>query len=271
MTATAREMWRRAAIAGLVLFLVSMVPGPMGDLRAEQPPVPRLTQYVTDQTGSLSWEQIAQLNSKLEQFEKTTSTQIVVLLVPTLGDYAVEEYALKVAELNKIGREGKDNGALLLIAKNERRVRIEVGYGLEGALPDILSGQIVRKEIGPRFAAGDFYGGIDAGVEAMMKATRNEYTADPESSGRSVRSILPMLVILFVFFMIMSRMVRSRRRFLRSGSPFGGPGGFPPIGGGWGGGRTGGWGGGSFGGGSGGGGFSGGGGSFGGGGASGSW
>jgi uncharacterized protein len=118
---------------------------------------PRISQYVTDLTATLTAGESAALNAKLEQFDRETSTQIVVLMVHTIGDLPIEEATLKVAELNKVGKKGKDNGVLLFIAKDDRKLRIEVGYGLEGALPDILAGQIIRKEIGPRFREGDYY------------------------------------------------------------------------------------------------------------------
>ena len=228
---------------------------------AQEPAVPALKTYSTDLTGTLSWDQIESLNQKLRQFDDSTSSQLVVLMIPTLGSSSLEEYALKVAELNRIGRKGKDNGILLLIVKNDRRIRIEVGRGLEGALPDALSGIIIRREIGPRFSEGDFYGGIDAGVGAIILATRNEYKAEPEGRKHTTVNMLPILIVFFVVFMIL-------RMSFRRGGFIGGPrtrswGGFPPIGGGWGGG--------GFGGGGSGGGFSGGGGSFSGGGASGSW
>jgi uncharacterized protein len=231
---------------------------------AEEFTPPKLTQYVTDQTGTLQGSEISAISAKLEQFDRETSTQIVVLMVSTIGDSPVEEASLKVAETNKIGRGGKNNGILLFIAKDDRKVRIEVGYGLEGVLPDITSGQIIRHEIIPRFRGGDYYTGIVAGVESIMLATKNEYKAESKGQGRGGFPV-PLIVLLVIGFVILSRIGRG-------GGPFSGVGGrrggwpifFPPMGGGWGGGSSGG-------GGFGGGGFSGGGGSFGGGGASGSW
>jgi len=226
--------------------------------------IPKITRYATDLTGTLNASQLSELDRRLKAFDDSTSTQIVALMVPTIGQYAIEEYSLKVAELNKIGRKGKDNGALLLIAKDDRKFRIETGYGLEGALPDALSGLIMRREIAPRFREGDYYGGILAGVEAIMLAVRGEYTADVKDRKREKNPIglFPFLIFLFVLFTFI-RGIFGRRRL--SGRSYRGWGGIPPIIGGWGGG------GGSFGGGGGFGGFSGGGGSFGGGGASGSW
>ncbi len=219
----------------------------------------KLTRYVNDQTGTLLQGEMATLNSRLEQFETQTSIQVVVLMVPTIGDTPLEEASLKVAELNKIGRAGKSNGVLLFIAKDDHKLRIEVGYGLEGALPDITSGQITRNEIVPRFREGNYYGGIAAGVEAIILATKNEYKGEAREDSKRGFPV-GMIIAIFVVLMILSR--RGRRG---GGPPFIF---FPPMGGGR---SSGGFGGGGFGGFGGGGGFSGGGGSFGGGGASGSW
>jgi uncharacterized protein len=215
-------------------------------------PVPDLKHYATDLSGTLSAEQVSQLDQLLASFDKATSTQVSVLMIASLNGGDIEEYSLRVAEANKIGRKGKDNGALLLVVRNDRKARIEVGYGLEGSLPDALAGQIIRQEIGPHFRQGDYYGGLRAGVEAIMSATKNEYQAEPVS--RTGRRTSPGFFVVIVIMVIILRLVRRRSRGIFWG---GGP---------WlGGGGGGGWGGGS------GGGFSGGGGSFGGGGASGSW
>lgn len=224
--------------------------------------IPSLHDYVTDLTGTLSAGELAAMNQRLRLFEDSTSTQIVVVILPTIGQDVLEEVSLKVVEANKVGQEKQDNGALLLIVKNDRLLRIEVGYGLEGVLTDALSAQIIRHEIVPRFREGNYAAGVDAGITAIMKATRNEYTADPKSPKGKKDFSVNVLVFMIFLFIIISRF-RRRRRFL------GGI--FPPIGGGWGGGGSS-WGGGIGGGGGfGGGGFSGGGGSFGGGGSSGSW
>ncbi len=226
---------------------------------AQEFQAPRLTKYVTDLTGTLDAGQVSSLEARLEEFDQKTSTQVVVLMVPTIGSSSLEDASLRVAELNGIGRKGKDNGVLLFIAKGDKRVRIEVGYGLEGALPDALSGMIIRHELAPKFREGDYFGGIDAAVTAILQATQGEYTAKPDER-KPRRGIDPSQLIFFAVILI-SFMRLFRRR--RSGIP----GGFW-----WWGGFPGGRGGGSFGGGGfGGGGFSGGGGSFGGGGASGSW
>jgi uncharacterized protein len=221
----------------------------------------KLFARATDFTGTLTAEELSALEAKLQAFEQATSTQLVVVVVPTVADESIEDVAYRVAETNGIGKKAKNNGVLLFIAKNDRRIRIEVGYGLEGVLPDILAGQIIRKEITPQFREGNYNGGINAGVDAIIAATKNEYKADDPAAGHSF-VISPFVVILLVLLFLF--LMRGRRRSLLGGLPLYGSGwgGFPRSGGG-------GWGGG-FGGG-GGGGFSGGGGSFGGGGASGGW
>lgn len=267
-------MSRSSTIILLLILCIALPPISLAQAdgaEAAEIPVPTLTRYATDMTVTLTANQVVMLNQKLEKFDQETSTQILILMIPTLPGTSVEDYALRVAEKNKIGREGKDNGVLLLVAKDDRKIRIEVGYGLEGALPDALSGTIIRREIGPKFREGDFFGGLNAGVEAIMLATKGEYKADPKGKDPKF-NLMTLLIILFVIFII-SRMFMSRRKYFGGGGGKSFPGpwiGFPPSGG-WSGGRRSGGFGGGFGGGGGGGGFSGGGGSFGGGGASGSW
>jgi uncharacterized protein len=234
-------------LVSLVLLLVGRPEGAAQDLRTLT-----LKTRVTDLTGTLRSQDVAELESTLRQFETQTSTQVVVVMIRSLGEEPIEEAAYEIARTNGIGQKGKDNGILVLIAKEDKQVRIEVGYGLEGVLPDILAGQIIRREMAPFFREGNYAAGIRAGIDAIIRATRNEYTAD-KSQRQSPRGSSPLLLILLFLFFVFSRMRRRR-------TPMIGP---------W----FGGWGGGGFGGsgGFGGGGFSGGGGSFGGGGASGRW
>lgn len=216
----------------------------------------KLSQRVTDLTGTLSPEEVITLESTLTEFEQATSTQLVVVLIPTTEGLPVEQVALAIAEGNGIGGKEKDNGVLLLIATGDRLVRIEVGYGLEGALTDVLSGQIIRREIIPHFREGRHYEGIRAGIDAIILATKNEYQAGPEPD--EFLSMLPFIIIFITTLLIFFAQARAHRR----GGFFGGPGWVY---------HTGGRGGSSWSGGGSGGGFSGGGGSFGGGGASGRW
>jgi len=211
-------------------------------------------------TGTLADGEKQLLTSRLRAFEDSTSTQIVVLMVPTIGDMSLEDYSLKVAELNQIGQKGKSNGALLFIAKDDHKVRIEVGYGLEGVLTDALTSIIIRREIAPRFRQSDYFAGISAATDAMMLASRGEYKADPKSKADDSFPIFPIIIfIIILVIVIRNASHRPRHYFGGFGSTM------------WGGSSGGGWSGGSsssFGGGSS---FSGGGGSFGGGGSSGSW
>lgn len=147
--------------------------------------VPPLKSRVTDLTSTLDAGQRQALEDKLAAFEAKKGSQIAVLLVPTTQPETIEQYGLRVAETWKLGRKGVDDGALLVVAKEDRRLRIEVGYGLEGALNDAIAKRIVSDIITPRFKQGDFPGGIDAGVDAMVKVIDGEpLPAPPE--GRAV-------------------------------------------------------------------------------------
>lgn len=232
-----------------------------------------LSKYVVDETGTLTQSELNSLLKKLENFDKETSTQIVVYMISSLNGETIEDVSYKIAEKNKIGRKGKNNGVLILIAKNDRMLRIEVGYGLEGVLTDAYTTQIRTREMNPSFKAGNFYEGINKGVDAIIAVSKGEYKADKKKSndGTGLTCLgLPVFIILvfgIIFFsIIMSILGRifgwSRNTYYggrRRGSGFWGGGFFGGGGSSWGGG------GGGFGG------FSGGGGSFGGGGSSGSW
>lgn len=222
--------------------------------------VPELKTRVTDLSGTLTSNEKTSLEARLQELETTDSTQIAVLIIPSLEGESLESYSIRVVEAWKLGQKGKDNGALLLIALNDRKVRIEAGYGLEQVLTDLKSGRIIRNEITPRFKAGDYYGGIDAGITAIIQTVHGTYKGNPESEkGRSGsgNAFLPLIFIFIPLLWILSKISQ------KSGRGSGGFGG-PFIGGGGGGFSSGGFGGG-------GGGFSGGGGGFGGGGSSGSW
>lgn len=147
-------------------------------------PIPPLTARVTDLTGTLASEQKAALDARLADFEREKGAQIAVLIVASVRPEAIEQYALRVVEAWKLGRQGVDDGALLLIAKEDRRMRIEVGYGLEGALNDATAKRIISETIAPRFKEGEFYGGINAGLEAMLGVVAGEPLPAPEEPAR---------------------------------------------------------------------------------------
>jgi uncharacterized protein len=142
--------------------------------------VPQLTGRVVDQTGTLSSGDIAQLTQKLADLQTRKGSQIAVLIVPTTDGEAIEQFSLRVAEAWKIGRKKVDDGALLVVAKNDRRLRIEVGYGLEGAITDVTSKRIIDEDITPRFKSGDFAGGISAGINRMIGLVNGEKLPEPE-------------------------------------------------------------------------------------------
>ena len=228
-----------------------------------QPEVPQLKYWANDFTNTLSQGQLNTLNNQLKTFQDSTSDQVVFLMISTLNNYPLEYYSMDVAQKNKIGTKEHDNGVLFLVVKNDRKMRIEVGYGLEGALPDALASSIVRNVVKPRFRNNDYYGGAKAGLSAIISAIKGEYTAERKPENEKKKT--PIGTILMIIFFIIMFFLRGGRRGLGSFIFLGGLAG---LGGGFGGGSRG---GGSFGGGSFGGGFSGGGGSFGGGGASGGW
>jgi uncharacterized protein len=229
--------------------------------------VPILKKYVTDLTGTLTPSQLNDLEFRLKTYEDTTSNQIVVLIISSLEGEDLFDFSQQVAEKNKIGQKDKDNGILILVVKNERKIRIEVGYGLEGVVPDAVASSIIRNIIAPYFKAGNYYEGLLKGIETLQDAIAGTYQAEKEKyKFDGLITAIVLIVFLLVFFSIVSGIRGSSK------------GGWIYYGGGWhsypkrrsiwgGFGGFGGFGGGGFGGG----GFSGGGGSFGGGGASGSW
>ena len=240
----------------------------------EAPNPPRL---VNDYTETLTPLQQQMLEHKLKNYDDTSSNQVVVVIVKTLNDYDPVEYATALGRKWGVGNKQFNNGVVFLIAKDDRKVFIAPGYGLEGALPDITCKQIIENEVVPNFKGNDFYRGVDEGTAAIMKAAAGEYQPPKGYADRGNKKGLPISFIIFgiivVVFIMISRggggggSFMSRRGYRDSGIPpiwwFPGGGGGSSGGGGWSGGGGGSSGGGGFGG------F--GGGSFGGGGAGGSW
>ncbi len=165
-----------------------------------QVPVPPIGGRVTDLTATLADGQKSALEQTLRSFEATKGSQVAVLIVPSTAPETIEQYALRVAEQWKLGRKNVDDGALLVVAKNDRTLRIEVGYGLEGALTDADCKRIISEIIVPRFRQGDFYGGITAGVDRILRVIDGEPLPKPEekrSGGiRGIGSFLPIMMIL---------------------------------------------------------------------------
>jgi uncharacterized protein len=241
--------------------------------QAQSPP-PAPAHYFNDYAGVVTPDVAARLDQKLKAFDDQTSSQIVVAVFPELPSPSLEDFTVRAAQAWRVGRSKLSNGAVLFVFVKDRKMRIETGYGLEGALPDATAHRIIDERITPAFRNNDYAGGLEAGIDAMMAATRGEYTASPAparggGSGGFGSSFFLVLLVLFIVI-AMSRSGRRGRTYGRRGYWGGGPWWWGGGGGGFGGGSFGG-GGGGWGGGGGGGGFSGGGGSFGGGGASGSW
>ncbi|WP_311275307.1 TPM domain-containing protein [Methylobacterium sp. WCS2018Hpa-22] len=248
-------------LAFVLVVLAGMVLLARGEALAAEPTFPSLSGRVVDAAGILKPDEISALEAQLKAYEEKTSDQVVVATVPNLQGLTIEDYGNRLFRSWAIGQSKTNNGALLLVAPNDRKVRIEVGYGLEGALTDALSKVIITTSITPRFKTGDYGGGIKAGIDAMLSILsgdaeewqrRGKVRSDEAEPSHVIGFIILFLLILFVVY----RMNRGR--------PGGGfiilPG---PSSGGWSGGVSGGFGDG--------GGFSGGGGSSGGGGASGDW
>jgi len=249
----------------VILFLLVCASALAGEVI---PPAPQ--HYFNDYAHAVSADTAARLDQTLENFERQTSEQILVAVYPTMqSDSSIEDYTVRVARSWQVGQKDKNNGAVLFVFVNDHQMFLEVGYGLEGALPDALCKRIIDEQISPRFKAGDYDGGLTAGVQAIIAATKGEYQGSGQTvaethyqsynnDGRDFLNLIKIIILIAVLYLFISKIWR------------GGGGGFIYTGGGWSGGS---WGGGGFSSGGGGflGGFSGGGGSFGGGGAGGHW
>jgi uncharacterized protein len=167
--------------------------------------IPALTGRVVDQTATLTPDQAAALEQKLKAFEDHKGTQIAVLIVPTTEPETIEQFSIRVAEAWKIGRKKIDDGALLVVAKNDRTLRIEVGYGLEGALTDVTSKRIIDEVIVPKFRNGDFAGGISDGVDRMISVADGEPLPPPAARRQQSSGVLDNLesIIPFAFIAVL--------------------------------------------------------------------
>jgi uncharacterized protein len=260
---SARRIVGLAAVAPLLALA-----GVLSPVQAQGPQFPKLTGRVVDAANVIPPDAEARLDQKLAALERQSRRQLVVATIPDLQGYDIADYGYQLGRAWGLGDKERNDGALLIVAPNQRKLRIEVGYGLEGVLTDGLSSLIINQTIVPRFKDGDIAGGIEAGTDAIIhqltlppdeaQKIAAEASAQPESEGGGFPVIF-FVLIFFFFILPLFRSIRGGRRYRR--------GGFPPVviwPGSFGGG-------GGSGGGFGGGGFSGGGGSFGGGGASGSW
>lgn len=245
----------RILAAAFILFLAGTA------LARAEPPIPALTGRVVDQAGILDRPTVDAITNQLAGYESSTGNQVVVVTLPDLKGYPIEDWGLALGRGWGIGQAGKNNGVLLIVAPKDRDLRIEVGYGLEGDLPDATANTIIESEIVPYFKRGDMQGGVRAGVNAILAALGGSYTPTKLASSSSGNAFPAGAFSVFAMIFIVIVMINARRDFgpgVRHGRRSGYGSGF---GGGFGSGSSG----------SSSGGFSGGGGSFGGGGASGRW
>ena len=173
--------------------------------------VPRLQGYVNDYAGMMSSSAKSKIEGELKAFEQSDSTQLVILTLPSLEGENIEEFSIKVAEAWKIGQQQKDNGILLIVSKQERKIRIEVGRGLEGKLTDLMAGRIIDQVIKPRFKQGDFDAGFIAGASALIAATRGEFKAEQRPIQRRQKGFPPFLTFLLflgIFVLIVGSLSR---------------------------------------------------------------
>jgi uncharacterized protein len=180
-------------LAGIILLLASPVTSALE--------VPRIDHYVNDHAGLLTPAQRSTLEEILRGHEQKTTNQVVILTIPSLEGEPLEEFSLKAAH-GRIGQKGRDNGALLLVAKKERKVRIEVGYGLEGALTDAESSGIIRQVIAPAFKSGDYYGGLFNGTRAILQAIEGEFKGSPAAKRPRASSRTGLLIGVFLLVVI---------------------------------------------------------------------
>ena len=171
--------------------------------------VPPLTARVTDLTGTLSGEAVTRIEAKLADLEARKGSQIAVLIVPTTAPEEIEQFGIRVEDAWKLGRKGVDDGAYLIVAKNDRRVRIEVGYGLEGALPDAIANRIITETITPHFKLGDYDGGVEAGVDQMISVINGEPLPEPDKRWEGHGGLGNWLPLLLVVVFVASGVLRA--------------------------------------------------------------
>lgn len=177
--------------------------------RADLVAIPQLKTRVTDLTQTLSAEQQSQLETKLAAFEQQKGSQIAVLIVPSTQPEDIAQFSIRVVDQWKIGREKVDDGLLLLVAKDDRKIRIEVGYGLEGAIPDLTAKRVISEIISPKFKQGDYFGGIDAGVSALIGLVDGEPLPAPVKTTNGASGLENLLPILLFGGLISGLVLRS--------------------------------------------------------------
>lgn len=180
-----------------------------GSLRAELVPVPVLQHRVTDLTQTLTPDQQSQLEAKLAGFEQQKGSQIAVLIISSTKPEEIEQYSIRVVDAWKLGRKKQDDGVLLLVAKDDRKMRIEVGYGLEGAIPDLIAKRIISEIMVPSFRQGDFYGGINNAVEQVIRLISGEQLPAPAQSKPNGGKLWDMLYVVFIGAFVVGGILRA--------------------------------------------------------------
>ncbi|MGB6241344.1 MAG: TPM domain-containing protein [Castellaniella sp.] len=216
-------VWRLAAC---LLSAVLVWPAAAQNADADAIPVPAWTAPVMDLSKTLDAGQVQTLTQQVSTLTAQQGSQLFVLLVPTTGNETIEQYARRVFDQWAVGRQGVDDGVLLLVAVQDRRVRIDVGYGLEGAVPDVAAGRIIREQITPHFAQGDVFSGLQAGVSALQMLMRGEALPPPASSDESsgeyddapYAMVLPLLVLVLVMPFWLSAVLAGGFVFVATGS-----------------------------------------------------
>jgi uncharacterized protein len=171
--------------------------------------VPPLSARVIDLTGTLSGGAVARIEAKLADLDTKKGSQLAVLIVPSTQPEEIEQYGIRVAEAWKLGRKGVDDGAILLVAKDDRRARIEVGYGLEGALPDAIANRILAETVTPRFKLGDYDGGVEKGIDQMISVVNGEPLPQPDKKWERHNGLGNMLPLLLVGVFVISGVLRA--------------------------------------------------------------
>jgi uncharacterized protein len=214
------RVWREPA---RLIVLLAILFHPLAVSALDVPP---LTGRVVDLAHVLAADEAEQLSGRLKAHEAQTGNQVAVLILPSLEGEPLEEYSHRIATAWKLGQKGTDNGVLLLVALKERKLRIEVGYGLEGTLTDLRSAQIIRQEIVPRFKAGDVPAGVRAGTEAILKTIEGTYQAPDSNQGRrvpessAVSYVVIGIIVGFLAGMILSQGLRRARALLGAALSF---------------------------------------------------